>query len=138
MRKTNDTFMPSKVLDEIYDILNESICVAGNEDIYYDDIIWDIVRLMDGHPAVRMFLWEDVRNKTDDGGMLFISWVEGSNQLRHEHFLYRDLDEDLRYERGTRKKKLKEKNLVEEVTKKVYNEYTYGNPDGPCADWFCF
>ena len=22
--------------------------------------------------------------------------------------------------------------------KKVYNEYTYGNPDGPCADWFCF
>lgn len=137
MRKSNDTFMPSKVLDEIYDILNESICVAGNEDIYYDDIIWDIVRLMDGHPAVRMFLWEDVRNKTDDGGMLFISWVEGSNQLRHEHFLYRDLDEDRLYRRGTRDVR-QEKDLVKEITKKVYNEHAYGNPDGPCADWFCF
>ena len=137
MRKTNDTFMPSKVLDEIYDILNESICVAGNEDIYYDDIVWDIVRLMDGHPAVRMFLWEDVRNKTNDGGMLFISWVEGNNQLRHEHFLYRDLDEDRIYRCGTRDVR-EEKDLVKEITKKVYNERACGNPDGPCADWFCF
>ena len=137
MRKTNDTFMPSRILDEIYDILNESICVAGNEDIYYDDIIWDIVRLMDNHADVKMFLWEDIRNKTNDGGMLFISWVENSNQLRHEHFLYRDLDENSRYERGVRNV-FEEKNLTKEVVKKVYNEYTYGNPDGPCADWFCF
>lgn len=137
MRKTNDTFMPSKVLDEIYDILNESICIAGNEDVYYDDIIWDIIRLMDDHPAVKMFLWEDVRNKTNDGGMLFISWVEGNNQLRHEHFLYRDLDENRICQPGVRNVG-KKPDLVQEVVKKVYNEYTYGNPDGPCADWFCF
>lgn len=137
MRKTEDTFMPSKVLDDIYDILNESICVAGNEDIYFDDIVWAIVRLLDNHPAVRQFLWEDYRNKTNDGGIMFVSWIEGDNQLRHEHYKYRDLDENIRYERGTRDVREK-RDLVKEVSKKVYNEYTYGNPDGPCADWFCF
>lgn len=137
MRKSNDVFAPSKVLDDIYDILNESICVAGNEDIYYDDVVWAIVRLMDNHPAVRQFLWEDVRDDNGEGGMMFISWIEGDNQLRHEHYKYRDLDENIRYRRGTRDVRA-EKDLVKEVSKKVYNEYTYGNPDGPCADWFCF
>ena len=60
MRKTNDTFMPSAVLDAIYVILSESISVAGNEDIYFDDITWDIIRLLDEHDDVTTFLWEDV------------------------------------------------------------------------------
>lgn len=95
MRKTVDTFIPSKVLDDIYDILDESICVAGNEDIYYDDIIWAIVRLLDEHPHVRQFLWEDVRNSDNDGGMMFVSWIESDNQLRHEHYKYRDFNEEI-------------------------------------------
>ena len=47
MRKTANTFMPSEVLDGIYDIISEHICIAGNEDIYLDDIIWLIVHFMD-------------------------------------------------------------------------------------------
>ena len=101
MRKTNDTFMPSAVLDAIYNILSESICVAGNEDIYFDDIIWDIVRLLDEHDDVTTFLWEDVRNEDNTGGMMFISWTE-DKRLFHEHYKYEDYDEDLGYEPGKR------------------------------------
>lgn len=94
MRKTNETFVPSKVLDEIYDILADSICVAGNEDVYFDDIIWDIVRLLDKHEDVRDSLWEDMRNEDNTGGILFISWAEGYADdctVFHEHFKYVDL-----------------------------------------------
>ena len=101
MRKSADTFMPSEVLDGIYDIINESICVAGNEDVYFDDIIWAIVRYCDENYLISHFLWEDCRNETNDGGMLFISWVE-NGRLFHEHFKYHDFDEDMPYEKGTR------------------------------------
>ena len=104
MRKTNDTFMPSAVLDAIYDILSESICVAGNEDIYFDDITWDIIRLLDEHDDVTTFLWEDVRDEDDTGGMFFISWTEGK-RLFHEHYKYYDYDEDLGHEPGKRNMK---------------------------------
>lgn len=120
MRKTNDTFVPSKVLDDIYDIIDESICVAGNEDVYFDDIIWPIVRLLDEHPHVRQFLWEDYRDSDNEGGILFISWIEGDNQLRHEHFKYVDFDEEINYDKGKRD------------TRQIEH------PDGPCADFFCF
>ena len=101
MRKTKDTFMPSAVLNAIYDILSESICVAGNEDIYFDDITWDIIRLLDEHDDVTTFLWEDVRNEDNTGCMFFISWTEGK-RLFHEHYQYYDYDEDLGHEPGKR------------------------------------
>ncbi len=89
MRKTADTFMPSEVLDGIYDIISEHICIAGNEDIYFDDIIWPIVNFMDNNDKVTMFLWEDMRNDNDEGGTMFISWVE-DKRLFMEHFRYSD------------------------------------------------
>lgn len=105
MRKSKDVFIPSVVLDDIYDILTESICVAGNEDIYFDDIIWDIVRLLDEHEDVTQFLWEDWRNENNDGGIMYVSWIEKGRHLRHEHFTYCDYDEDLGHEPGKRNRK---------------------------------
>lgn len=120
MRKTKDTFTPSAVLDGIYDILNESICVAANEDIYFDDIIWDIVRFLDENDEVTTFLWEDVRDDNEEGGMLFISWTEG-RRLFHEHYKYRDANEDRNYQK--RKKDVRDpEDIVATAIKKVRRE----------------
>ena len=94
MRKSADTFMPSKVLNGIYDIIEDSICVAGNEDVYFNDIIGEIVRYCDENSLISHFLWEDYRNERNDGGILFISWIE-NGRLFHEHFKYKDIDEDM-------------------------------------------
>ena len=120
MRKTKDTFTPSAVLDGIYDILNESICVAANEDIYFDDIIWDIVRFLDENDEVTTFLWEDIRDDNEEGGMLFISWTEG-RRLFHEHYKYRDANEDRNYQK--RKKDVRDpEDIVATAIKKVRRE----------------
>lgn len=117
MRKCPANFVPSRVLDGIYNIINNSLCIAGNEDVYFDDIIWAIVRYCEENYLVSHFLWEDCRNETNDGGMLFISWVE-NNVLYHEHFKYQDIDEDMRYKEGERHHP-EEKDLTKECLKKI-------------------
>lgn len=96
MRKDNARFMPSPVLDNIYDMIADHIVVAANEDIYDKDIISIIVDYLDSTPLVRQLLWEDYRNGADNGGMLILYWEEKNilqekkNTLHCEHFLYID------------------------------------------------
>lgn len=93
MRKDRARFMPSPVLDNIYDMIADHIAVAANEDIYDRDIISIIVDYLDSTPLVRQLLWEDYRNGADNGGMLIVCWME-QGLLRCEHFLYIDNKEN--------------------------------------------
>lgn len=93
MRKDGARFIPSIVLDNIYDMIADNIVVAANEDIYDRDIISIIVDYLDSTPLVRQLLWEDYRNDTDDGGMLIVCWTE-KGLLHCEQFKYRDNMED--------------------------------------------
>ena len=93
MRKNSAKFIPSVVLDNIYDIIADHIMIAANEDIYDRDIISIIVDYLDSTPLVRQLLWEDYRNDADNGGMLIVCWTE-QGLLRCEHFLYTDNKED--------------------------------------------
>ena len=86
MRISNDVFVPSHVLDDIYDILDEHIVVAGNDDVYDKEIVTEIPKLLDEHPKVNQFAYS-TRPVDYSTEMLIISWVE-KYQLRHEVFLY--------------------------------------------------
>ena len=96
MRISNDVFIPSQVLDDLYDILYGYVLVAGNEDIYEKDIVTEIPKFFDGHPKVNQFVYS-TRVVDYSTEMLIVSWVE-KYQLRHEAFLYdngkRMYDED--------------------------------------------
>ena len=93
MRKNGAKFVPSIVLDNIYDMIADHVVVAANEDIYDRDIISIIVDYLDCTPLVRQLLWEDYRNGADNGGMLIVCWTE-QGLLRCEHFLYIDNKEN--------------------------------------------
>lgn len=96
MRISNDVFIPSHVLNDIYDILDEHIVIAGNEDVYDKEIVTEIPKLLDEHPQVRQFCYS-TRIIDYSTEMLIVSWMENS-MLRHEAFLYdngnRMYDED--------------------------------------------
>lgn len=81
-----DVFVPSVVLDDLYDVLDEHVVVSANEDIYDKDVVRDVVEFFDTHPKVNQFAYSihAVDYSTD---MLIVSWVE-KYQLRHERFLY--------------------------------------------------
>jgi hypothetical protein len=86
MRISNDVFIPSHVLNDIYDILDEHIVIAGNEDVYDKEIVTEIPKLLDEHPQVRQFCYS-TRIIDYSTEMFIVSWVENS-MLRHETFLY--------------------------------------------------
>ena len=93
MKNDGARFIPSIVLDNIYNMIADNIVVAADEDVYDRDIISIIVDYLDSTPLVRQLLWEDYRNDTDDGGMLIVCWTE-KGLLHCEHFKYRDNMED--------------------------------------------
>ena len=86
MRISNDVFIPSHVLNDIYDILDEHIVIAGNEDVYDKEIVTEIPKLLDEHPQVRQFCYS-TRIIDYSTEMFIVSWMENSI-LRHETFLY--------------------------------------------------
>lgn len=86
MRISNDVFIPSHVLNDIYDILDEHIVIAGNEDVYDKEIVTEIPKLLDEHPQVRQFCYS-TRIIDYSTEMFIVSWIEKS-MLRHETFLY--------------------------------------------------
>ena len=86
MRISNDVFIPSHILNDIYDILDEHIVIAGNEDVYDKEIVTEIPKLLDEHPQVRQFCYS-TRIVDYSTEMLIVSWIENS-MLRHETFLY--------------------------------------------------
>ena len=86
MRISNDVFIPSHVLNDIYDILDEHIVIAGNEDVYDKEIVTEIPKLLDEHPQVRQFCYS-TRIIDYSTEMFIASWMENS-MLRHETFLY--------------------------------------------------
>lgn len=86
MRISNDVFIPSPVLNDIYDILDEHIVIAGNEDVYDKEIVTEISKLLDEHPQVRQFCYS-TRIIDYSTEMFIVSWIENS-MLRHETFLY--------------------------------------------------
>ena len=86
MRISNDVFIPSVVKNDIYDILDEHIVIAGNEDVYDKEIVTEIPKLLDEHPQVRQFCYS-TRVIDYSTEMLIVSWIEKS-MLRHETFLY--------------------------------------------------
>ena len=86
MRISNDVFIPSQVLDDLYDILDDYVLVAGTEDIYEKDIVTEIPKFFDEHPKVNQFAYS-TRVVDYSTEMLIVSWVE-KYQLRHEVFLY--------------------------------------------------
>lgn len=86
MRISNDVFIPSHVLNDIYDILDEHIVIAGNEDVYDKEIVTEIPKLLDEHPQVRQFCYS-TRIIDYSTEMFIVSWMENS-MLRHETFLY--------------------------------------------------
>jgi hypothetical protein len=86
MRISNDVFIPSHVLNDIYDILDEHIVIAGNEDVYDREIVTEIPKLLDEHPQVRQFCYS-TRIIDYSTEMFIVSWMENS-MLRHETFLY--------------------------------------------------
>ena len=86
MRISNDVFIPSHVLNDIYDILDEHIIIAGNEDVYDKEIVTEIPKLLDEHPQVRQFCYS-TRIIDYSTEMFIVSWMENS-MLRHETFLY--------------------------------------------------
>lgn len=86
MRISNDVFIPSQVLDDLYDILDDYVLVAGNEDIYEKDIVTEIPKFFDEHLKVNQFAYS-TRVVDYSTEMLIVSWVE-KYQLRHEVFLY--------------------------------------------------
>ena len=86
MRISNDVFIPSHVLNDIYDILDEHIVIAGNEDVYDKEIVSEIPKLLDEHPQVRQFCYS-TRIIDYSTEMLIVSWIEKS-MLRHGTFLY--------------------------------------------------
>lgn len=96
MRISNDVFVPSHVLDDIYDTLDEHIVVAGNEDVYDKEIVTEIPKLLDEHPQVKQFAYS-TRIVDYSTEMLIVSWLEKS-VLLHGTFLYdngkRMYDED--------------------------------------------
>ena len=96
MRICNDVFIPSRVLDDIYDILDEHIVIASNEDVYDKDIVTEIPKLLDEHPRVKQFAYS-TRIIDYSTEMLIISWIEHA-VLLHGTFLYdngkRMYDED--------------------------------------------
>jgi hypothetical protein len=81
-----DVFVPSQALDAIYDMLDEHIIVAGNEDIYDKDIVTEIPKLLDKHSRVKQFCYS-TRTVDYSTEMLIVSWIENS-VLLHEVFLY--------------------------------------------------
>jgi hypothetical protein len=86
MRISNDVFIPSVVKNDIYDILDEHVVIAGNEDVYDKEIVTEIPKLLDEHPQVKQFCYS-TRILDYSTEMLIVSWVEKS-MLRHETFLY--------------------------------------------------
>ena len=86
MRISNDVFIPSHVLNDIYDILDEHIIIAGDEDVYDKEIVTEIPKLLDEHPQVRQFCYS-TRIIDYSTEMFIVSWMENS-MLRHETFLY--------------------------------------------------
>lgn len=96
MRISNEVFLPSQVLDDIYDILDDYIVVAGNEDVYDKEIVTEIPKLLDEHPRVKQFVYS-TRIVDYSTEMLIVSWMEKS-VLLHGTFLYdngkRMYDED--------------------------------------------
>ena len=96
MRISDEVFLPSHVLDDIYDILDDHIVIAGNEDIYDKEIVTEIPKLLDEHPRVKQFVYS-TRIVDYSTEMLIVSWLEKS-VLLHGTFLYdngkRMYDED--------------------------------------------
>lgn len=96
MRISDEVFLPSHVLDDIYDILDDHIVVAGNEDVYDKEIVTEIPKLLDEHPRVKQFVYS-TRIVDYSTEMLIVSWLEKS-VLLHGTFLYdngkRMYDED--------------------------------------------
>ena len=90
MRKTNDTFMPSVVLDDIYEYLTDKVFVAANEDIYYHDIVTGIIELLDNHRhnKVLCFTWEEYLFPDEETGLFIVAWREPTGPLRLEHFRF--------------------------------------------------
>ena len=86
MRISNDVFIPSHVLNDIYDILDQHIVIAGNEDVYDKEIVTEIIKLLDEHPKVRQFTYS-TRVVDYSTEMLIVSWLE-IPMLLHEVFLY--------------------------------------------------
>ena len=86
MRISNDVFIPSVVKNDIYDILNEHIVIAGNEYVYDKEIVTDIIKLLDEHPKERQFTYS-TRDEDNSTEMLIVSWLE-IPMLLHEVFLY--------------------------------------------------
>lgn len=111
MEKSNNAFVPSEILNGIYDILENHIMIAANEDIHDRAIVEEVVDYVNNHPYTEQFTWEDYRNASDSGGVLIIAWLECDGNLHCEHFSY--LDDEKTY-------------------------WTSDEPDGPCADFFCF
>ena len=86
MRISNDVFIPSHVLNDIYDILDEHIVIAGNEDVYDKEIVTEIPKFLDEHPQVRQFCYSThIMDYSTE--MLIVSWLEKS-VLLHGTFLY--------------------------------------------------
>ena len=86
MRISNDVFIPSVVKNDIYDILDEHIVIAGNEDVYDKEIVTEIIKLLDEHPQVKQFTYS-TRVVDYSTEMLIVSWLEVP-MLLHETFLY--------------------------------------------------
>ena len=86
MHISNDVFIPSVVKNDIYDILDEHIVIAGTEVVYVKEIVTELITLIDEHPKVRQLTYSTrvVDYSTD---MLIESWLE-IPMLLHEVLLY--------------------------------------------------
>ena len=88
MRKSNDSFVPSVVLDDIYEYLTDKVFVAANEDIYYHDIVTGIIELLDEHERVISFTTTDYLFNDEENGLFIIAWREPAGPVFLEHFRF--------------------------------------------------
>lgn len=88
MRKYNDSFVPSVVLNDIYEYLTDKVFVAANEDIYYHDIVTGIIKLLDEHERVISFTTTDYLFDNEGNGLFIVAWREPAGPVFLERFRF--------------------------------------------------
>lgn len=85
----NKSFFPSEVLDGIYDILDEFIEVAGNDDVFNFSATYSVLNYLEHHPQVKHIAYAVI--EIDEQDSLFtVAWTEKYYEKIHmESFFVR-------------------------------------------------